>query len=1227
VPDAGYSDFCKIDDVNKTFSVVKQMPNEGSGSPQYATLLTTDDYEDPLAPKGVEITAVNIAEGSTEGNIVVKMPTQYYSGNDISGKLRLVASIDGTTKSDIELSPGDTYTLSFSDLLPTYHRFRFYVWQGDYRSSRVEIRHFLGYDTPTVPQNILLTSDKVTWDVPTIGTNGLDLTANELSYEVYLNGSLLGTTTTNEMAVTLPTERIHSNIASVVAIYHDLRSETGYSNRVTSGEYLSVPVLIVPEDEDQYLVTIIDANDDGSTWHYDAARVGWTSDWNYSNAADDWLIMPPINFDDPSVLYEVGMDVLTNANRTECFEMWIGSTPNPSEMTKVFEGSVNSYEHNKQAVTFSDFVGAHGINYIAIHAVSPKNLYFMTVSNIFVRKSSSSTNAPVAVSDLVVTPGANGSLTCSASFTMPTKSIAETTFDADAEISVKIENITNATMPSVTVVGHPGETKTAEFTAASGKNEIRFTSYYGSNKGYNESYTFWAGPDVPSPVKNMKAKLTDNPLKSDFTWEAPDSIGKNGGWVNMSDIRYYYYYTDENSSWKLGGQVPEDGFYYTLSDGTAPMYLTLGVVTNTAVGTNTNIQTASVICGTPYTLPMYEDFADGTTYSPVVSEDPTDEYTARCGFANPKSLSADYATESNRSMVIMPSSGATGPERGQIYLPLFSTLNIPNPNITFYAVIDNGVTAPTDVYAVAYGIEPVKIGSFSKSTPGNGWTRLSFNLPEQFANRAWVEIYFDAQVDTENPYMIVDRYCIKQNYDSDLMVNSFVADSNYPLGEDIILEAEVSNYGNSATVVPQAQVTVTQNGETIATLTAANAGETIALDGKATIEFTLTPTIDMMGDLEFALNLNAGDNNPANDTATSSTTIVKGNATVVVDLEASRMDDNENRDNILLTWTPPSMFNGTESFEDELSFATGKRIADFINIDKDGCQTYGWESWDFPHEEEPHAFIVFDSTWEDIPSGSRSLLSAHSGTKFLLALSPLNYISANDWLISPKIEGGSTVSFYLNQLSNQYGNDLVGVYYSTTDNDTGSFQLLGYKAKSTVEWEKIEYTLPEDATYFAIRYYSTDTFGIMIDDISYTPLGGVQTLVGFDIERDGEVIKSASEELFNYTDTGAPNQTLTYTVVPVTKANDGTLTRRLRSNKAVVLPYNGVDMLPVNANIYVDGKEVVFENCGGCRYDIIRPDATSVSRGLVNTNNFRVKLSSGIYLVKVGEKNFKFVIK
>jgi hypothetical protein len=456
-------------------------------------------------------------------------------------------------------------------------------------------------------------------------------------------------------------------------------------------------------------------------------------------------------------------------------------------------------------------------------------------------------------------------------------------------------------------------------------------------------------------------------------------------------------------------------------------------------------------------------------------------------------------------------------------------------------------------------------------------------------------------------------------------VASFTPDNAYIIGVDNTITATIENEGRSATTVPTAELSIYRDSELLTTLTNTNAGDELPLDTQMDLTFTFNPNADMAGKVTFKLDIKSEDDNLDNNVAEVSSSIVKGAGLAVFDLTATR--DEETPENVNLAWTPLTMFNGEETFESFESFNMAKQLGDFKNIDKDNSQTYTWESWDFPGEEDPHAFIVFDASYSEIPESSKQNLAAHSGNKYLLALAPLNYVAANDWLISPPVQGGTDVSFYLNILSANYGKEYVGVYYSTTDDEISSFKGLGFTYKSTLGWEEVTNTLPEDAKYFAIRYYSTDTFGIMIDDLCYTPEGGLPTLVGFDVLRNGEQIATAVNTTESYTDEGTQNAEITYNIVPVTTNESGEEKRHYTSNTAKVSAYESVEAVTKAAAVYQEADMIVISGAAGKLFSISTVDGTSLYSGKVAYDKAGYRVEKGIYIISVDGKVHKMLVK
>lgn len=101
-----------------------------------------------------------------------------------------------------------------------------------------------------------------------------------------------------------------------------------------------------------------------------------------------------------------------------------------------------------------------------------------------------------------------------------------------------------------------------------------------------------------------------------------------------------------------------------------------------------------------------------------------------------------------------------------------------------------------------------------------------------------------------------------------------------------------------------------------------------------------------------------------------------------------------------------------------------------------------------------------------------------------------SYSSASDYnqfLISPKIQAVDPVqiSFYYKRSNNSTEN--FRVRYSTTTNDTSAFtQTLGTVAVTSSAWQQFTATLPANAKYVAVNYYSNYKYYLDVDDFLLT---------------------------------------------------------------------------------------------------------------------------------------------
>jgi hypothetical protein len=182
----------------------------------------------------------------------------------------------------------------------------------------------------------------------------------------------------------------------------------------------------------------------------------------------------------------------------------------------------------------------------------------------------------------------------------------------------------------------------------------------------------------------------------------------------------------------------------------------------------------------------------------------------------------------------------------------------------------------------------------------------------------------------------------------------------------------------------------------------------------------------------------------------------------------------------LFTTVNAQINDGAESYTSFTLNPTGT----WTWADVDQSETYPFSGITFPNSGSAMAAIVFEpATTTPAFTGD----TPHGGSKmfaFFASKTPPN----NDWMISPRLTSGGTITFWAKTYMPDYGLERFKVLTSTTDNQTGSFTAItqGSYIEVPTEWTQYTYTIPTSAKYFAIQCVSNDAFILFVDDVQYT---------------------------------------------------------------------------------------------------------------------------------------------
>lgn len=1143
---------------------------------QYKIFVCADRAVDDKAPAAPVINGVSFTEGNLDGTVSVTLPSKTFSGGALSGKLALTVKVDGEEKATAEGQPGETLTVSVSGLSNGLHRLTCAAAQDGKNGPWVDNTFFAGYDTPLAPQNVSLTSGRVTWDEVTSGVNGGYIDRANLSYNVYLNGEKLNAEPVRGTSFdfSMPDKTYTSYVATVEAVNHGYASDKGYSDNIKEGAAFSLPYTMTPTERGAALTTI-QCNDRPELfgWKFDTS-LAFSSYLSTYKDLRSWLFLPPVRVEETDKLVEVSFRVMNDKYAEgvqDNLEVAYGTEPDSAAMTTIKRiENITATDYTTYTVWFvPEKAGDYRIGFNHYTNPNGSTLY---LKQIAIKMSDRPAATPAACEGISAKPFPGGELKANVSLTLPTRSMDGKKLDANAQLNATVKSPAG----EATATGKPGQTVSATVPTREGNNTITVSAAIEGTEGMEATASVYTGLDIPKAITSMAVTTSADHKTMQLAWEAPTE-GVNGGYVNPDDVTYALALQGE-SGWELGeniGHVTSYNYTPELSGGMS--YESVGIVALNSLGNCGTFRVASATLGTPYELPMdewmnseYGQYVDYSTlrYGPVSLEAPTEEYTDQAGYIQDPSRWLPGAPAPNGAFAAFPDNG----KRARVALPAFSTEGCANVGIELEMYCGENASR-MELYAKAYGKELTKVGDF-RDTAGKGWKRVRVMLPKDFCGKRWVELKLDFVPDGADQVAAFKSYRIRDFKENDLEALSIDAPSYLTVGKKADITATIGNIGTAEQQLPEVVCDIyNEQGKAVATLpmTASGKTATLAVAGQTSYAAEWTPTADAVGKLWMVARITTPDMDERNDRATADAEVQKGHAFVVNDLRA----DADGKGAVSLTWTDPDVKEGHEDFETYAAFGYDETIGDFRNIDRDGQAPLWFAYYDFPHQTTPKAWQVFSAAYMDSVIAAANLegsMPAKEGDKYLAAFSPEdngNY-PADDWLISPELREGSTFSFSMAGCRGYYAN--VEFLTSPTA-DPDDFTLLDKATFLTGDWKDFSFTLPAGAKYFAIRYTGGgDSFYCLLDDISYEPANGIGRLAGYDIYRDGTLIATKQPAGGSWTDQYAAPEGTVYHIVPVVQRG-GEEQRGLQSNAARLGETAGI------ATVGTDGKPGDADGC------------------------------------------------
>ncbi|MDE6324059.1 MAG: choice-of-anchor J domain-containing protein [Paramuribaculum sp.] len=988
-----------------------------------------------------------------------------------------------------------------------------------------------------------------------------------------------------------------------------------------------------PTEEEFAGCTVIDGNNDGFKIEYyvrnglDGTLYDWPIYYNNRSAipvavsdADEWIVTPEVYLDDTENLYEISIEALTtSSSMKESFQIVLAESDDIESLRK---GTVVMDEPAIYNASYESFTSTFGIKSpgsyrFAIHINSSVDRgWRIGLRDFKVTATTISSSVPASCSDLEIIPDENGELSATAVFTMPSIYINNSPIPSDELITAKI----TTRAETIEVTGKPGEKISKKVATADGANVITVSFSNSNGTGDSAKGTVYCGIDIPTnPVAT--SVISDDNMELILRWQ-PVTDGANGGIVPQSGLTYNiyrYFATSEYGQWVLFEEGLTECEYHLKADSaTQDLYQIMVSAKNKKGESMGNIRSyASAMLGTPHKLPMNETFPDKTQkYAGLFIDYPDETYTAQWALDSPSALGITSGPPYALMCLVMEV-GNEG--KGYAELPKFSTEGCKNARLRLNAYICNATPVTTIRIHSTEGRGNGEVLGVIDNTSGSGWCDLTFELPEKYLDKSWNVISIDADCQIAGQIIAIGEYSIYENLANDLAISSALLPSYICLGDETEISVNVENRGSEPMKTPALKGELRDGSQLLQKIDFRNESAILAENESACYTASLLfEKADLAGkNLTLAVSITDSDDDDSNNSLSRNFRIGVGPLPVVSDLKAVGTADSED---VTISWSHPFEKGYLDNIEGYTHGCHDYNLGVWKNIDFDGANTYYSEGFDLPDSGRPKAFQAINTQMCNMEG-----MYQPSGDSFLMAFCPEGK-TADDWLISPEINGGSPLCFYVTSLSSYYP-ETIEIMVSATDDDLDSFMAIDSFTLQTAGWGYYTATLPENAKYFAIHYISNDQFGICIDDIVYNPVVAPVEISGWNIYKNGLLV---GENLIETTlKDSAPDANAVY-----------------RYNVSAIGTRNGVEFEfpqsqtveytrnPASADftvnddirILVEGNTLTVEGCLDKLVEITDLGGIRLQSAYCTQDRFSTELPRGIYIVTVNGRSHKIII-
>lgn len=733
---------------------------------EFSFMVTTDVAVSDEAPGRPAFVSSSFTGASLTGTLRFIMPDKLRDGTSLAGKsIAWTAAVDGKKVSEGTAVGGTQVAVEFKNVEQGLRVFTLTPSYSGKQGLPAAWCAWVGNDHPAMPLDVVLDDTHLSWKAVTTGEHAGYVDAASMQYDVYLNDTFQGTTSSTSYTVKYPEGTAVANYrAKVVARCAGLESQPGYSNAVIKGDALTLPMTIAPTQEQTGLVQYADADGDGRGWsvaEYDERPV-FMSAITMEGNANDWLFMPKFAVTDKSAVFSVSINAaLVDAGFPDGrLRIALGTEASPAGMTRVIASDIKLASQSFTTLTYlftiPEDMRSSDQFFIGINATTPdKTIYAAYVRDIKVEATDFTPDAPMAISGASATPAPQGGLSASIAVRIPSVTVGGDTIPAS-----EIMEVTAKGKYTASATGHPGEEVKINIPTVQGVNKI---SIYASRKvdlkiidGTEEYVEVYTGVGVPGMVGSLQGNVTADNMGVELRWTAPDGPIK-GDWLDYSTL-VYSLYTVGTSSWVPVQEIGSGifSYIYRMPEGSKLQNKYFGIVCSNEAGMAEELRALQFEVGVPLRLPLSENFAGGKANLEPLTYATSSAYSAgRWMISDPKVYKDFMANESGVALIGYPSRKDS---KGKVSLPKFSTLKMADATLAISAWTGEQAQK-IEVWGECFGMEePVKVGDILPG--GEGWKSFSFELPESLLGKDWVSLSLTVDYASTSDCVAVESYSL-----------------------------------------------------------------------------------------------------------------------------------------------------------------------------------------------------------------------------------------------------------------------------------------------------------------------------------------------------------------------------------------------------------------------------------------------------------------------------------